>query len=171
MEDNADARELLENMLAVDPSRRFDLDQIAASAWMSKGGLLSSEELIHSMQSRKGEADSLRHVDQARETDFAHSIQSRRALRNAQMESPESPVYTSLHTHALTRCVLDNGWQCDGGATPSGCMRGCAGFSETKGWVRPTSVPCEHRAVCGDMRMSLTQNNYVVALRYGIAAR
>jgi len=52
-------------------------------------------------------------------------------------------VYVKCHPHSLLQVNKDNGWSCDGIRLPGGCVKGCNGFNQTRGWVRYNCQTCD----------------------------
>ena len=57
-------------------------------------------------------------------------------------------VQVTTHQHTLRRDYRDNGWSCDGKNEALGCLRGCTGFSQSKGWKRYRCSACDYD-LCG----------------------
>jgi len=53
-------------------------------------------------------------------------------------------VFVSVHSHPLFLIQKDNGWACDGRTEPSGCVKGCTAFNQTKGWKRYNCHSCNY---------------------------
>ena len=46
------------------------------------------------------------------------------------------PLHVSVHPHPLYPCSRDNGWSCDARSLEGGCLQGCTGFHQSRGWER-----------------------------------
>ena len=62
---------------------------------------------------------------------------------SAEEETPRVPKCPNGHALVSLGTSRDNGWACDGRATPGGCKRGCTDFRQSAGWPRFRCERCD----------------------------
>lgn len=71
-------------------------------------------------------------------------------------------VYVKSHPHPLLLITRDNGWSCDGIKVPGGCVKGCSGFNQTKGWLRFNCQECDYDLCEGCVGKYAHQSNVTI---------